>query len=1004
MRNQTERGIAMITALLVLMLMSALLVGFTTIVISDQRYRFIDRDRGQAFYGASGSIEKLTSDLGNLFLVNIAPTAAQVTALTAPASQPSIAGITFASPSAPTGLPASQLTTYHCKAPKTIRTVGTNGYTITFCASGTTGNPTVSDDPTTITTGAYEGLIAQQTPYQLDVTARTATGGEVHLVRTIEAVAIPVFQFGMFSDVDLSFFAGSAFDFGGRVHTNGNLFLSEGSGGTLTLRDKVTAVGEIVRQQMQNGASIDAAPAHTGTVNMARASGVFRAFLRTEGSVVDGATSAQNEPLWHSTSLSTYNSWIRNSRTGAKLLVLPLISVGGTNPDLIRRPAVNEDTTNGILLGERLYSKASLRILLSDTAADITNLPTVTATAPVLLDGDWVATPPNNGTAYGPINASHPPIATSSGASASTLTAAAAANATTLTVTNDAGSLAFKPVLTLGGVSVTCTDKTANSFTGCVGTPAAVVNSPVTWKTASTTLSVATVLNAATITVQAGGTANFVPLPFWLATVAGATQPANNLVACTGYTATTFTGCWGVPAAANGSSFKTNVLSSAGTGTIGGYIKIDRGNADGTWTDVTMEILNYGIGGPNLSGQGQVCADPTPNAILRIQRLRGNQQSGVNGGGCNYAGSTTATDYWPNVLFDPREALQRDTSNPGAANLPIGGVMHYITIDAANLAKWFRATVAPYNAGTGASSRIDNTGYTVYFSDRRNNRTAASLETGEYGWEDFVNPLSATGAPNGALDTGEDVNGSGALDTYGGIPNYLGVSGNVPPGAAAPLVATARPTTTVSTGQAQVNRAIVFRHALKLVNGSALAPTISGLTVVSENPVYLQGNWNAAGSFAGAHAATSVIADAVTLLSNEWTDSASFSSPYAVSGRARTSQSWYRVAIVSGKGEAFLWPTGTQADFGTDGGAHNFLRFLENGAQAVNYLGSIATFFYNRQGVGTYKYGAGAVYDAPTRNFAFDVDFLNPALLPPNTPVFRDMNTVGFSQDLRPGR
>ena len=87
MRNPNERGIAMITTLLVLMLMSALLVGFTTIIMSDQRYRFIDRDRGQAFYAASGGIEKLTSDLGNLFLVNVAPTAAQITALTASSEQ-----------------------------------------------------------------------------------------------------------------------------------------------------------------------------------------------------------------------------------------------------------------------------------------------------------------------------------------------------------------------------------------------------------------------------------------------------------------------------------------------------------------------------------------------------------------------------------------------------------------------------------------------------------------------------------------------------------------------------------------------------------------------------------------------------------------------------------------------------------------------------------------------------------------------------------------------------
>ena len=67
MRTSNERGIAMITTLLVLMLISALLVGFTTVVMSDQRYRFIDRDRGQAFYAASGAVEKMTADLAATF-------------------------------------------------------------------------------------------------------------------------------------------------------------------------------------------------------------------------------------------------------------------------------------------------------------------------------------------------------------------------------------------------------------------------------------------------------------------------------------------------------------------------------------------------------------------------------------------------------------------------------------------------------------------------------------------------------------------------------------------------------------------------------------------------------------------------------------------------------------------------------------------------------------------------------------------------------------------------
>src|SRR5581483_6939713 len=378
-----EQGIAMITALLVMVLMSAMLVGFTAVIMSDQRFRFIDKDRAQAFYAASGGIEKLTTDLGNVFFANIAPTGAQIAAITN--TPPSIPGVTYTASSAPTPLPASDLSSYYCgPAPKTTSIKGANGYTIMYCTDAS-GNP-VTTATSPIRSGPYEGLIALQTPYQIDVTARTAAGGEAHLIRTMNAVAIPVFQFGIFSDVDLAFFAGPNFDFGGRVHTNGNLFLSQGTGATLTLRDKVTAVKEVIRQRLENGVSIDTPAAHTGNVNMATSPTSFRLLGRTEGSVVDGVGSALNDPTWQNLSIGTYNLYIRNGRTGAKPLNLPLITVGGTNPDLVRRPPPNEDVANPVLYNERLYTKASLRILLSDTAADILGLPGVTSTPPVQLD------------------------------------------------------------------------------------------------------------------------------------------------------------------------------------------------------------------------------------------------------------------------------------------------------------------------------------------------------------------------------------------------------------------------------------------------------------------------------------------------------------------------------------------------------------------------------------------------------------------------------------------
>ena len=40
------------------------------------------------------------------------------------------------------------------------------------------------------------------------------------------------------------------------MHTNGNLFLSQGDGATLTLSDKVTAVKEVIRQRLENNVTI----------------------------------------------------------------------------------------------------------------------------------------------------------------------------------------------------------------------------------------------------------------------------------------------------------------------------------------------------------------------------------------------------------------------------------------------------------------------------------------------------------------------------------------------------------------------------------------------------------------------------------------------------------------------------------------------------------------------------------------------------------------------------
>ena len=114
----------------------------------------------------------------------------------------------------------------------------------------------------------------------------------------------------------------------------------------------------------------------------------------------------------------------------------------------------------------------------------------------------------------------------------------------------------------------------------------------------------------------------------------------------------------------------------------------------------------------------------------------------------------------------------------------------------------------------------------------------------------------------------------------------------------------------------------------------------------------------------------------------------------------------YRFGVIAGKNPSFTYPTQGSPHFlfGTDGGAGNFLRLLEHwntDGVSINYRGSIISLYYSRQATGTFKYNSN-VYNYGDRNFTFDTDFRSPTLLPPGTPMFRDINTLTFRQILRP--
>ena len=298
--NDNESGMALVTTLMVLMLASALMVGFFATIMADQKANGIDRDQSQAYAAAHAGLEKLTSDLATKFETDFSPTAAEINALST--HPPVIPGFTYTAPGGAAG----------------------SGYLVTFTTNAQ-GNPApLSVNGTPITAGPYAGFNGIITQYTITSTARSAGGAEVRLRRLLETVSVPVFQFGVFSETDLTFYGGDNFNFGGRVQTNGSLFLSELSGFALSLADRVTAFKEVVRNNLSNGLTVSSV-GFTGTVNVPTTIGppaVYRALGTAEGSVVamPGSAPTTAPVSWTMISTGTYKSNIRSGLTGARCM------------------------------------------------------------------------------------------------------------------------------------------------------------------------------------------------------------------------------------------------------------------------------------------------------------------------------------------------------------------------------------------------------------------------------------------------------------------------------------------------------------------------------------------------------------------------------------------------------------------------------------------------------------------------------------------------------------
>ena len=146
-----------------------------------------------------------------------------------------------------------------------------------------------------------------------------------------------------------------------------------------------------------------------------------------------------------------------------------------------------------------------------------------------------------------------------------------------------------------------------------------------------------------------------------------------------------------------------------------------------------------------------------------------------------------------------------------------------------------------------------------------------------------------------------------------------------------------------------------------------------------------------------------MIADAVTVLSNNWSDENSMLNPLNLGGRAPDTPTYYRLAIAGGKNINFPQPAGTGQDFGTDGGVHNFLRYIESGAGLADcIIGDRWSASITRSTLQVLSSAAPWFTVRRPGNYYFDTAFLDPTKLPPGTPMLQDVVNLTYWQDFKP--
>ncbi len=296
-----QRGVALITMLLLLSALTILAVGAVYVSSIDTQLAGNYYQNSRAFYAAEAGVEKALSDIQSLLDGAGTMTDAELAAI----------------------------------LPPDIDDFIWEEYSVVRASSSFVD---------TVTTGPYQGMVSLNQPITITSKVLGPKNSRYHIVVEVEGIQIPVFQFGVFYNDSLEIHNGPAMDFIGRVHTNSELFL--GTNNTTRFHKMITIAGDLYRFRIWNGETFG------GSILISDPDSNFVALT------YDSGTYAGNDEGFVTQTNADFGGRLRTRAHNITPLGMP-IAAGLAPIEIIGRRNAGDDPS---LVAERLDWKADTRI------------------------------------------------------------------------------------------------------------------------------------------------------------------------------------------------------------------------------------------------------------------------------------------------------------------------------------------------------------------------------------------------------------------------------------------------------------------------------------------------------------------------------------------------------------------------------------------------------------------------------------------------------------------